>query len=131
LWTRGGTWGRGGCAWALKTRRRTRERGSACRRSGRIGAREARGSRRRRACGRLSSWGLGSSSSSTPASACRFRVRFRGKWERVFNGVVRRIEDLSQRILKKEKEEERTVEDVDLDFLYASIIHAVVGGSEQ
>jgi hypothetical protein len=41
---------------------------------------------------------------------------------------------LSERILKMEKEEEeeeRSAEDVDLDFLYASIIHAVVGGSEQ
>jgi hypothetical protein len=44
-------------------------------------------------------------------------------------------ENLSERILKMEKEdeeeEERSAEDVDLDFLYASIIHAVVGGSEQ
>lgn len=43
-------------------------------------------------------------------------------------------ESLSERILKmekKEEEEERSAEDVDLDFLYASIIHAVVGGSEQ
>jgi hypothetical protein len=70
------------------TRRRTRGRGSACRRNGRIGATEARGSHRRRACGRLSRSGLGSSSSSIPTSACRFCVCFLTKWERVFNGVV-------------------------------------------
>lgn len=45
-------------------------------------------------------------------------------------------ESLSERILKmeteeEEEEEERNAADVDLDFLYASIIHAVVGGSER